>query len=188
MVTTHTIAPPDDTIKYAIVATPLGHALVAGTTRGACSVRLGDDAEALAAELRAEFPDARVEEDGEGLSAWTAAIGRHLAGDPAPLDLPLDLRATAFQRRVWDALRAIPPGTMRSYTDIALGLGQPTAVRAVARACATNPVALVIPCHRVLRTDGSLGGYRWGVERKRELIERERGVSRAEPAETPRAP
>lgn len=187
MGTTSTIAPPD-TITYAIVATPLGHALVAGTARGACSVRLGDDAELLAAELRAEFPDARVEEDGEGLAAWTAAIGRHVSGDPAPLDLPLDLRATVFQRRVWDALRAIPYGATRSYSDIAATIGQPTAVRAVARACATNPIALAIPCHRVLRTDGSLGGYRWGVERKRELLAREQGLSRAEPAETPRVP
>jgi AraC family transcriptional regulator of adaptative response/methylated-DNA-[protein]-cysteine methyltransferase len=114
-------------------------------------------------------------EDAE-LNAWVSTILDHLNGRQPHLDLPLDVRATAFQWRVWQELRAIPYGSTRSYSDIARALGQPKAVRAVARACATNPVSVVIPCHRVLREDGSLGGYRWGLERKQTLLDREKGA------------
>lgn len=165
------------TIDYAITPTPLGHLLVAATGRGVCSVMLDDSPDALRAELAAEYPRAVLREDGHDLGAWLDAVARYLEGDPAPLDLPLDVQATAFQRRVWDALRDIPYGSTRTYAEIAENIGAPKAVRAVGHACATNKVALIIPCHRVLRSDGSLGGYRWGLDRKRALIEQERAAA-----------
>ena len=166
------------TIAYASAATPLGRLLVAATTRGICFVSLGDDDTATEQSLRAEFPAAELRRDDDVLGAWVAAIARHLGGTETRLDLPLDVRATAFQRRVWEALRAIPYGETRTYGQIAQELGQPTAARAVARACATNPVALVVPCHRVVGEGGDLRGYRWGVERKRSLLDQERHVEK----------
>ncbi len=162
-------------IAYVIVPTSLGRLLVAATERGVCRVALGDTASALEADLIAEFPAARVVQDKSGkLHGWVTAILAYLDGREPDLELPLDIRATAFQRRVWQELQKIPFGQTRTYAEIAKRIGQPTAARAVARACATNPAALVIPCHRVVREDGDLGGYRWGVERKEALLDRER--------------
>ncbi len=170
-------------IVWALLACEYGLLLVASTPRGICAVRLGDDSAALAAELRAEFPAATIVRDDTGIAAAHAQqINEHLAGRAPHIDLPLDLRATAFQLQVWAALRAIPYGTTHSYSQVARAIGQPTAARAVARACATNPVALVIPCHRVVTAAGGLSGYRWGVARKRALIEREAAYAAAVPA------
>jgi len=161
-------------IAYVTVPTSLGRLLVAATERGVCRVALGDHDAALAAELLAEFPAARVVEDKSGkLQGWVTAILAYLDGREPDLDLPLDIRATAFQRRVWQELRKIPFGQTRTYAEIAKRIGRPMATRAVARACATNPAALIIPCHRVVRENGDLGGYRWGVERKRSLLKKE---------------
>jgi AraC family transcriptional regulator, regulatory protein of adaptative response / methylated-DNA-[protein]-cysteine methyltransferase len=162
-------------IAYATVPTSLGRLLVAATERGVCRVALGDDTESLEAGLLAEFPAARVVQDKSGkLHGWVLSILAYLDGREPDLKLPLDIRATAFQRRVWQELQRIPFGETRSYTEVAKRIGQPKATRAVARACASNPVALVIPCHRVVREGGDAGGYRWGVERKTELLKRER--------------
>lgn len=164
---------PATTVTYSIVPCPLGYLLVAATANGLCAVRLGDSAEELAAALASEFPAASVQPDGGHLEPWLASLQDYLAGAQPHLDLPLDVRATAFQRRVWQALQAIPYGSTRSYSEVAQAIGQPAAARAVARACATNPVALVVPCHRVVREDGGLGGYRWGLERKEALLAQE---------------
>lgn len=163
-------------IGYTIVNCPLGRLLVAATQRGVSAVYLGDSSRPLEAALREEYPRAEIYHDSNGMSHWLRALLRHLAGQQPQLDLPVDVQATAFQRRVWDALRAIPYGSTRSYSQIARSLGRPTATRAVARACATNPVSVVIPCHRVVREDGGLGGYRWGLNRKRALLEQERSA------------
>src|SRR5216117_1217041 len=163
-------------IAYVTVPTSLGRLLVAATERGVSRVALGENAAALEAELIAEFPAARVVQDKSGkLHGWVAAILAYLDGAEPDLDLPLDIRATAFQRRVWQELQKIPFGQTRTYTEVARRIGQPTAVRAVARACAMNPAALVIPCHRVVRENGDLGGYRWGIELKRSLLTKENG-------------
>ncbi len=170
------------TIRFTLAACSVGPAsrrsvsrvLLAGTERGIRAVYLGDRDAELESELTREFPAAAVQRDDEGLHAWVHAIVNHLSGRQPHLDLPLDVRATAFQRRVWQELRAIPYGSTRSYSDIARALHQPNAARAVARACATNPVSLVIPCHRVVREDGSLGGYRWGLDRKQALLDQEK--------------
>lgn len=159
-------------ICFTLTPCRLGRLLLAGTERGICAVFLGDSDAQLEAELASAFPAALRREDAL-LNAWAKAIVNYLDGQQPCLDLPLDLRATAFQRRVWQELCAIPYGSTRSYRDIARALGRPSAVRAVARACATNPVSLVIPCHRVVRTDGSLGGYRWGLQRKQTLLAQE---------------
>jgi len=161
-------------IRYTLTACPLGRLLLAGTERGICAVYLGDSDAKLESELSSEFPAAEVRREDDGLSAWAGELVNHLSGQQPHLDLPLDVRATAFQWRVWQALQAIPYGQTRSYSEIARALGQPTAARAVARACATNPVSLVIPCHRVVREDGSLGGYRWGLDRKQALLDHEK--------------
>jgi AraC family transcriptional regulator of adaptative response/methylated-DNA-[protein]-cysteine methyltransferase len=162
-------------IAYITVLTSLGRLLVAATERGVCRVALGDNDAALEAELIAEFPAAQVVEDKSGkLHGWVTAILAYLDGREPDLDLPLDIRATAFQRRVWQELQKIPFGKTRTYAEVAKAIGQPRATRAVAQACANNPAALVIPCHRVIRGDGELGGYRWGVERKEALLEREK--------------
>jgi len=162
-------------IVFVTVPTALGRLLVAATDRGVCRVMLGDNAAALEADLRREFDAARVRhEKGGKLEGFVDAILSYLEGREPHLDLPLDIRATAFQRRVWQELQRIPFGATRTYTEVATSIGQPKATRAVARACATNPVALIVPCHRVVRGDGDLGGYRWGVERKRALLEKER--------------
>lgn len=156
-------------IGYAIAPCPLGRILIAATTRGLCSVILGDSDAYLLRELRAQFPAAEIAADAS-LNAMLAQVLTQFTDHPAALDLPLDLRATAFQMRVWEALRRIPRGETRSYAQLARSLGQPAAVRAVARACATNPVAVVIPCHRVIGSNGKTTGYRWGMERKDQLL------------------
>ncbi len=165
-------------IGYTIVDCPLGRLLVAATERGVCAVSLGDSDEALESELRREYPAAEIYRDETGLRRWTDILLDYMGGRRLEVDLPLDLTATAFQWRVWQELRATPCGTTRSYGEIARSLGCPSAGRAVARACAGNRVAMVIPCHRVIRGDGELGGYRWGIERKRTLLARERSASR----------
>jgi AraC family transcriptional regulator of adaptative response/methylated-DNA-[protein]-cysteine methyltransferase len=164
-------------INYTIAGCSLGRLLVAGTEKGVCSVRLGDSDAALEANLLSEYPAAGVNRDDEALSEWVEQLLSHLNGEQPHLDLPLDVQATAFQWNVWEKLREIPYGSTRSYSEIARAMGRPTAARAVARACAANPVALVIPCHRVVREDKSLGGYRWGIERKQALLKRERSRS-----------
>jgi AraC family transcriptional regulator of adaptative response/methylated-DNA-[protein]-cysteine methyltransferase len=161
------------TINYAIVETALGRLLVAATGKGVCSVMLGDSEAVLKADLLQEFPAAQIREDEKPLRSAVKAIVEHLKSKTPRIDLPLDIQATAFQRQVWEQLRAIPYGETHSYSEVAKALGQVKAVRAVARACATNPVALVIPCHRVIREDKSLGGYRWGLDRKKKLLKRE---------------
>ena len=163
-------------ISYTIAASPLGRLLVAATEKGICAIRVGDSDEALEEDLRTEFPAAQIEIHNGQLRESVQAIVKHLEGKQPDLNLPLDIQATAFQRLVWEALRAIPYGSTRSYAQVAQAIGRPTAVRAVARACATNPVALVVPCHRVIGSDKSLSGYRWGLERKKKLLEKD-GVS-----------
>ena len=165
-------------IKYLIVDCCLGRLLVAATGQGICAVSLGDSDGALAAALLDDYPHAQIDCDAVDLNRWVGSLRYHLDGRQPYLDLPLDVKGTTFQQRVWTALRAIPYGSTRSYSEIARTLAQPTAARAVARACATNPVALVISCHRALREDGGLGGYRWGVERKKALLARESETSR----------
>ena len=160
-------------IRYAIDNSPLGRLLVASTDKGVCSVRLGDSDNALTEELQREFFAAEILLDESRLRTALAAVVDHLNDKTPRIDLPLDIRATAFQRQVWEQLQKIPLGETHSYSQVAKGIGQEKAVRAVARACATNPVALVIPCHRVIREDKSLGGYRWGLDRKKKLLERE---------------
>lgn len=164
-------------IGFTVVDCPLGRLLVGATERGVCAVYLGDDDAELEAALRREYPSAVVQHDDSGLNGWVRAIVDHLRGERPHLDLPLDVQATAFQRRVWDALRAIPFGATRTYGEVARMLGQPEAARAVAGACASNPVAVVVPCHRVVRGDGAAGGYRWGAQRKRALLSREQEIA-----------
>lgn len=160
-------------IRYAIADSPLGKLMVAATERGICAVSFGDDEESLQRELVDEFFAADISPDASDLRGAVDAILRSLDGEKTILTLPLDLRASAFQMRVWSELRKIPYGETRSYAQVAEALGNPKAVRAVARACATNPVALVNPCHRVIASDGKLAGYKWGIERKKALLERE---------------
>jgi AraC family transcriptional regulator of adaptative response/methylated-DNA-[protein]-cysteine methyltransferase len=164
-------------VRYTTAAAALGRVLVAATDRGVCAVQLGDSDPALEAALREEYPEAEIRRDDTGLRPSLAAILAHLDGEVKQLDLPLDVAATAFQWRVWHALQEIPYGETRSYAQVAEALGQPRAVRAVARACATNRVALLVPCHRVVRTDGSSGGYRWGEERKHRLLANEKAAA-----------
>jgi AraC family transcriptional regulator of adaptative response/methylated-DNA-[protein]-cysteine methyltransferase len=164
-------------IRYTIVSSPIGRILVAGTDRGLSAVYMGRGDQELTAALRREYPEARVSRNPACVSKWVRQIVRHLAGRQPQLDLPLDIQGTAFQRRVWEALRQIPYGQTRSYTEVARRLGRPQARRAVARACATNPVSLVIPCHRVIRGDGGLGGYGGGISRKKMLLETEKRAS-----------
>jgi len=160
-------------IRYAIGDSPLGRLLVATTEKGVCAVRLGDSDDELKTELQREFSAAEILLDEERLRPALAAVVDHLNDKTPRIDLPLDIRATAFQRQVWEQLQKIPAGETHSYTQVAKGIGHAKAVRAVARACATNPVALVIPCHRVIREDKNLGGYRWGLDRKKKLLNRE---------------
>jgi AraC family transcriptional regulator of adaptative response/methylated-DNA-[protein]-cysteine methyltransferase len=161
-------------IRFTTIESGLGWTLIAATGRGVCAIRFGDSSEELEHELRGEFPRAQVRRADGGFGAYADAVRRLIEGDDARSGLPLDIRATAFQRRVWEALRSIPSGETRSYSDIAKAIGEPHATRAVASACAANPVAVAIPCHRVMRRDGSLGGYRWGAVRKTRLLEAER--------------
>ena len=173
-------------IHYAIVGSPLGRLLVGATDRGISALYLGESDGALRAALRKEYPSAELISDARGrretnrgnLGEWVTQILAHLRGQEPHLDLPTDVQATAFQRRVWEELRKIPYGATKTYTEVARAIGRPAAVRAVARACATNPVSVVVPCHRVVRQDGNLAGYRWGIQRKRELLESEGKAAR----------
>ncbi len=162
-------------IRYLVTDSPLGRMLVAATDRGVCAVSFGAADADLEAGLHKEYPNAEIRQgDDPVLEAWAGEILRHLEGDGPRLALPLDIQATAFQWRVWRALQEIPRGETRSYGEVAASLGRPSAARAVARACASNRVALAVPCHRVVRGDREAGGYRWGEERKRQLLEMER--------------
>jgi len=167
-----------ETIHWSLVDTALGQALVAATQRGICMVELGADAAALEAKLHGEFPRARLHRVDAGRDEFLAprlrAVAARLAG--AGGEVEVELVGTAFQKKVWDALMRIPRGETRSYAQLAAQLGQPDAARAVASACARNKVAIVVPCHRVIRGDGSLGGYRWGLPLKQQLLERERAA------------
>jgi AraC family transcriptional regulator, regulatory protein of adaptative response / methylated-DNA-[protein]-cysteine methyltransferase len=171
-----------ETIRFVTVATPLGWALVAATERGVCMTALGDDRERLAAMVQERFPAATVVAEDPGLKDWADQVVRFITAPGQTPDLPLDIRGTAFQTRVWRALQKIPLGRTASYSEIARALGQPKAVRAVAQACAANNLALIVPCHRVIREDGDLAGYRWGLERKRALLEREQEAAAADAA------
>ncbi len=164
-------------IGYAVASSPLGRVLVGATSRGICAVYLGSSDAPLEAALAREYPRAELRADRNGLRGAVNAILEHLGGKQPHLELPTDVQATAFQRRVWEELRRIPYGATRTYGQIARAIGRPKAVRAVARACATNPTSVVVPCHRVVRADGGLGGYRWGMDRKRALLEQEREVA-----------
>lgn len=164
----------DTDIRFAIAQCALGALLVAASPQGVCAIALGDDADALARELQDRFPQARLSGDDADFARVVAQVVGFVEAPRIGLALPLDLRGTAFQQRVWAALRAIPPGQTLSYTELAQRIGAPAAVRAVASACAANTLAVAVPCHRVVRTDGSLSGYRWGVARKRALLDRER--------------
>jgi AraC family transcriptional regulator of adaptative response/methylated-DNA-[protein]-cysteine methyltransferase len=166
---------PAVAVRYVTAACDLGRVLLAATDRGVCGVGLADTDEELEAFLRREFPAATLGRDEAGLAGWLGELLRHLAGEQPHLDLPLDVRATAFQRRVWEELRRIPYGETRTYKEVAVAIGEPTAARAVARACATNPVSLVVPCHRVVGSSGDLTGYGWGLARKRKLLDKEKG-------------
>jgi AraC family transcriptional regulator of adaptative response/methylated-DNA-[protein]-cysteine methyltransferase len=167
-------------ISYAIADCSLGRVLVAGTDRGISAVYLGDKDAHLVATLRKEYPHAGIRRGAGEHSEWVRAIIRHLTGADPRLDLPADVVATAFQRRIWEALRTIPFGTTRTYSEVARLLGKPSAARAVGHACATNPISIIVPCHRVIRTDGSLGGYRWGLDRKKLLLDQERRIAASE--------
>jgi len=164
-------------ISYSVVECGLGRLLVAGTERGISAVALGNAEAGLEAALFLEFPGAEIQRDDDRLRQWTSALVRQLEGQEPSAELPLDVRATSFQRRVGEELRKIPWGQTRTYGEVARALGQPRAARAVARACATNPAALAIPCHRVVPAGGGVGGYRWGAVRKARLIEAEAGCS-----------
>ncbi len=161
-------------IRFALGECTLGTVLVAQSQRGICAITLGDDPEFLLQDLQRRFPQAELIGGDAGFERLVAQVVGLIEAPAIGLDLPLDIRGTAFQERVWQALREIPPGTTASYTDIAARIGAPKAVRAVAQACGANPVAVAIPCHRVVRSDGGISGYRWGVERKRALLRRER--------------
>ena len=160
-------------IRFAVGRCSLGSILVAASTKGVCAISLGDDPEVLARDLHDRFPHARLIGGDPAFEQWVAKVVGFVEAPGIGLDLPLDIRGTAFQQRVWRALCDIPLGSTASYTQVAVAIGAPTAARAVARACAANPLAMAIPCHRVVRTDGTLSGYRWGIERKRALLDRE---------------
>jgi len=177
-------------IHYTIVDSPLGRLLVAATDRGISALYLGEKDAPLEAALRKEYPRAEIDRDSAGsknLQGWVSKILAHLHGKEPHLDLPTDVQATAFRRHVWEELKRIPYGATRTYTEIARAIGQPRAIRAVARACATNPVSIVVPCHRVVRADGNLAGYRWGLDRKRTLLEYESGKLGNKKVKTARA-
>lgn len=163
----------DVAIRFAIERSSLGWVLVAATDRGICAIDFGDTPETLTEQLQARFPKAQLQASDPAFSHWVAQVLALIETPDRGLDLPLDIQGTAFQQRVWQALQAIPPGITMSYTEVAKQIEHPTAVRAVAAACAANTLAVVIPCHRVVRSNGALSGYRWGIERKRALLERE---------------
>src|SRR5580700_10075583 len=161
-------------IRYTCADSPLGRMLIAATERGICAIQFARSDGELIEGLKREFPFATRKSDQAGLQSWVDSLLKHMRGKALDSSLPLDIRATAFQRRVWTYLQSSPFGATRSYSQVAQAIGQPSACRAVARSCATNPVAVAIPCHRVVREDGSMGGYRWGIERKKALLEMER--------------
>src|SRR3984885_14140649 len=167
-----------DPIRYPCADSPLGRMLIAATDRGICSIQFAPTDGELMEGLKREFPFAIRKSDDGGLQSWANALLKHMRGENLDSSLPLDIRATAFQRRVWTYLQSIPFGGTKSYSQVAKAIGRPSACRAVARACASNPVAIAVPCHRVVREDGSMGGYRWGVGRKRALLEMEQQSSR----------
>jgi AraC family transcriptional regulator, regulatory protein of adaptative response / methylated-DNA-[protein]-cysteine methyltransferase len=160
-------------IRYATAACSLGRVLVAATDRGVCAVQFGESDRQLQRGLHQEFLAAEIRPAGANLRAWVQEVVNAVSGRQPHPGVPLDLQCTAFQRQVWEALLRIPYGSTRSYHQVAADIGQPKAARAVARACATNPVAVLIPCHRVVRESGEMGGYRWGLERKKKLLARE---------------
>lgn len=160
-------------IYFAIGECSMGNILAAQTERGVCAILIGDDAEQLVRDLQDRFPRAKLVGDASEYQDLVAKVVGLVENPELRFDLPLDIRGTVFQKRVWKALQQIPPGTTATYTEIAARIGMPKAVRAVAQACGANSLAIAIPCHRVIRNDGSLSGYRWGVERKRALLERE---------------
>ena len=164
---------PPDGILYSIGTCALGDVLVARSPAGVCAILIGSEAAELKDDLATRFPASVLIPDGAELREDLAKVVRFIESPSEGLDLPLDMHGTPFQRRVWEALCAIPTGTTVTYTELARSIGEPRSARAVARACATSAIALAIPCHRVLRSDGALSGYRWGIERKRELLNRE---------------
>jgi AraC family transcriptional regulator of adaptative response/methylated-DNA-[protein]-cysteine methyltransferase len=161
-------------VRYTTASSPLGRMLIAATDKGICAIQFADSDAELQQGLMREFPFAVRKRDDEAMAQWKLSLGRLIQGEETNPSLPLDIRATAFQRKVWEHLQRIPRGETRSYGEVARKIGMPKATRAVARACATNPVAVAIPCHRVVREDGELGGYRWGVERKEQLLAMEK--------------
>ena len=169
---------PGLSIRYALVNSPLGRLLVGATERGVCAVMLGKPDAELVRELAHDFPRAELRKDPQGVGAWARGVVERIRALPSAAEVPLDIRGTAFQRRVWEELQRIPAGQTRTYSEIARRIGRPESVRAVARACATNSISVVVPCHRVVGKNGSLTGYRWGLERKRALLEAERGAAR----------
>jgi AraC family transcriptional regulator of adaptative response/methylated-DNA-[protein]-cysteine methyltransferase len=160
-------------IRWTVVSTELGKLLIATTQRGVCAVRFGESEATLLRELKRDFHAAAMQRDDQALAPVASQVEQMVRGSAGPRNIPLDIQGTAFQQLVWDALRRIPPGETRSYADVAKTIGRPKAVRAVANACASNPVALVVPCHRVVQKNGSLAGYRWGVKRKAALLAKE---------------
>jgi AraC family transcriptional regulator, regulatory protein of adaptative response / methylated-DNA-[protein]-cysteine methyltransferase len=177
-------------IHYTIVDSRLGRLLVAATDRGISALYLGEKDAPLKAALQKEYPRAEIDSDSSGaksLGGWVSKVLAHLRGKEPHLDLPIDVQATAFRRRVWEELKRIPYGATRTYSEVARAIGHPAAIRAVARACATNPVSVVVPCHRVVRADGNLAGYRWGLDRKRALLEHESAARNVEKVRTAKA-
>jgi AraC family transcriptional regulator of adaptative response/methylated-DNA-[protein]-cysteine methyltransferase len=178
-----------ESIAYACRPTALGLLMMAATDRGVCFAQFGPNESALRRALADEFPNAALAQSAmvtsPELEAWVRAFEAHLGGGAPRPDVPLDLRGTAFQIRVWRFLLGIGEGEVLSYTEVAAGIGAPRAVRAAASACAANRIAVLVPCHRVLRSDGGLGGYRWGLERKRALLDRERAATRRQPTQRP---
>jgi AraC family transcriptional regulator of adaptative response/methylated-DNA-[protein]-cysteine methyltransferase len=170
------IAAVDQSIRFGVGRCSLGSVLVAATKKGICAILLGDRPETLVCDLQSRFPDARLVESDSNVEKWMAEVIGFVEAPKIGLGLPLDVRGTAFQRRVWEALTKIPVGSTASYMEIAKKIGSPSAVRAVAQACAANSLAVAIPCHRVVRHDGGLSGYRWGVVRKKALLSREAGA------------
>jgi AraC family transcriptional regulator of adaptative response/methylated-DNA-[protein]-cysteine methyltransferase len=175
------------TIRYTTAGCSLGRLLLAGTSEGVCTVSLGNSDSELVERLREDFPTARLSRDDVGLAGWLAELLAYFAGRVTQFRLPLHVRGTEFQRQVWEELRRIPYGQTRSYQELAQAIGRPTAARAVARACATNRVAVIIPCHRVLGSDGALCGFSSGIDRKRKLLALEMQRNSQQPTETTRS-
>lgn len=172
----HKLGTTDVAIRFAIAQSFLGWVMVAASERGISAIEFGDTSEALKTRLQTRFPNAQLEELDSTFSSWVAQVIGLIDNGDRGLDLPLDIQGTAFQQRVWKAVQTIPSGTTMSYAEVAKQIDQPTAIRAVATACAANTLAVAIPCHRVVRSNGDLSGYRWGIERKRALLDREERI------------